>query len=1858
MNNVVDEALVESNEQLLKKIGNSKNANNTKNYINDNDDDENKEYKRKKNTIKSNKLNSLGISKYSNNYSNKKYSVNSKNESDSKINENNENEDSSVIFGFEHSNYHYDEPFIITPDILDDLLKLENDNKIRDSKISKDSKNNEENEKNNEEIDKVDYKESKEIGDMQDTTRFKHLKDYLMPIQQKLINNENEYLKFYGLNPFVNSMMKFRTMFRNKNSEFRINLKSPFSHINKRNFRFNSLNDNHNYTGYNINYMTTPTKENTVTPSHTFNTISNYNLPLKSKTDFINSITINNNNNSSNTNSNPNNTNNKNTTLEHKIKIEFNYKPTLVKKISLVKYFNKLTLDPFISFFYKIIMFSDNSSINIYLLFKTFLLFLKCFDFFLSSLLDKRLKLDYRSNKTDLCDVFIFPDLLNYSDRSKNKYDEDKDIYSYNSNNNKQTDNMTSNLLDRINQMTNDNNLNKEKEKESLLKPSNNKDSPSTIIQNNFILFIYELSKKTKNTISYFESANFTLNLFDILIKIKSVCCSFKQYNETFFPKEIKIETKILEKTNSKKNQVSLFSQKSKDYEDEFVSNLFILYAKYTEYDKINDSNPMITLLNNSPVESNFLSVVFNDILSKYKFTNEKNIKLRSLKEYSNDDINMNNNITNNYNIINIETNSNKDVTLKPTPPIKPNSNHDFNININSNSYNDLVLFYGYYPIFSYENNNIINILIQIFSSKPKQFQELALNYPNFSKLFHNLFLVQLPYLYQIPLFEFLKTHSTQSNSIKIIKLTLNFLKLLVMGQNLANQSLVINSLVFKDTKFLDFLFWMANKIFYVVDFSIQKMYNFGISIPNIKVKRLLHVFSDVNVVLSKLIDKSLGFNMLLMIENEGLDYIGIVESYFNSFSNFTEIYSYTKDDISREKNEIEGKNKKDDDGISVFNNDNNYDDMVYFGNHFDNALYEDNKQIDYDVKGGLYSKPDIKGANFNKTGSNLYRYNAHKMLIDNIKKASLKSAIPGSFSELVNFSEIEENYYSIYNSIAQFLVKLIEQNTANKVVLEKLFKVILPRQLYSVSGHLFKELVKNYVYQGLSEERYLNNNDYSNITDKRNNSTQQTTDKNNIRLLNNSFILQQKDHIRLLLKLRYDRNLVKDPKYLLLTKILTLILRLEERNDQQLYRFLKNVQVLHDSNKKELMELTINDNKSQKLFYIKQNIICFKELTQLKNKLVKTIEISYLPFTNISSDIYLYNRYRKIFHNNYFKINKEFKFRYITEFIKNEVCLDSDEKICFESNSNVSNINIDDSNDDTNDRNIKFYPGKIHTEASHDGLKINIGNMRISSNPYSNHKDFSSTYDNRSISDESNNSIAKVQSNLIPTEENKTKKDEKEEDNVIEIKHTHLHYRNSKAAKSSINIENDDDDNNDISETTASSNMCNSKSIINSNTSIKTKIKKLYFSINPKSLYLEDSDIEEIVENSCYDSCYSKLYYSLECYPSLLENLSYKQYLEKIGFSLDSYLIITSFNDVKYISILFSIIINILLIISVTTVGSPNTNTNVVSSSESGFYFPLKYQIDLVVILHVVFLLYVLLAFIHSIYLNKMSILNMKKNKLYQLAHLRSKDIMIYIKDKLIKTSKTTYFIYWNLTFSVLGLLNPKMQFLYCLLLFILYIEISTMHIVIVSIKLKYKQFLASLLFIFALTLFFSTIAFLFFNDSYLIEDENTNEKINVCENIFSCFTYFIHNGIRGGLGFNFTNKSYNDQGYLIEMILEWLFYFSILLVMLNIINGIIVDTFEEMRVKEAEKYEFKRNCCYICSLNKSEFEINSLSFHNHTSRDHCVGDYYHYLIYLDSLKQDDMTNKDDFIQECLKNNLLDFFPIERSLKLDNNTK
>lgn len=447
--------------------------------------------------------------------------------------------------------------------------------------------------------------------------------------------------------------------------------------------------------------------------------------------------------------------------------------------------------------------------------------------------------------------------------------------------------------------------------------------------------------------------------------------------------------------------------------------------------------------------------------------------------------------------------------------------------------------------------------------------------------------------------------------------------------------------------------------------------------------------------------------------------------------------------------------------------------------------------------------------------------------------------------------------------------------------------------------------------------------------------------------------------------------------------------------------------------------------------------------------------------------------------------------------------------------------------------------------------------------------------------------------------------------------------------------------------------------------------IQNVIYVVHPDSLFIETSDLVKFNEIAPFENFDIKLNYILEYYEQLYSFIQLRKFLASKHSKLLTFLFYLNYDRASDISILISIALNAFIVIISMVVDkkleiktSPNRNQIYHSSSpghsltpfgennsnhQSEANFLLQEYGGIAVKVCSIVHLFVLLLLI----INWMSFRVFKlKNFVY---HNKSISLTTRIKKYMdLLFEKEIFPLVWIFAFGVLALLSDRYKFAYSLQLFAIFSQVPTMQTVIYSVIIRYKQFISATFVIIILMLLYSSLSFFWFRDEYY----NSDIQENYCESYLQCFLHLITNGVRGGAGLGFPIKSIQVKSYYYEFIFEWIFYFSIMLIMLNVINGIIVDTFQALREQNNLKEDIRENVCYICSLNRSKFEIKGVSFNNHVEVEHNVLNYFYYLLKVQQTDEQELNSLDYQVLNNIRTMRTDFFPIKKALSLGNHKK
>lgn len=192
-------------------------------------------------------------------------------------------------------------------------------------------------------------------------------------------------------------------------------------------------------------------------------------------------------------------------------------------------------------------------------------------------------------------------------------------------------------------------------------------------------------------------------------------------------------------------------------------------------------------------------------------------------------------------------------------------------------------------------------------------------------------------------------------------------------------------------------------------------------------------------------------------------------------------------------------------------------------------------------------------------------------------------------------------------------------------------------------------------------------------------------------------------------------------------------------------------------------------------------------------------------------------------------------------------------------------------------------------------------------------------------------------------------------------------------------------------------------------------------------------------------------------------------------------------------------------------------------------------------------------------------------------------------------------------------------------------------------------------LVFIFLLFLatiyFFTLLVFTFFQDSMPSES---------CSSILICFTNLYQLAFKiGGVGYFLDSSSdtvlmYSFGRYALNIffvfILSWIF--------INMKFAFFIDVFSSTREKNVVLQKDIDNICFICGLDRTSLDkiyLDKNGFNKHLE-DHNLVNYFCYLFYLHEKEFDELTGIESYVLSLVKKESLDWFPIQRCIKMEKN--
>jgi len=249
---------------------------------------------------------------------------------------------------------------------------------------------------------------------------------------------------------------------------------------------------------------------------------------------------------------------------------------------------------------------------------------------------------------------------------------------------------------------------------------------------------------------------------------------------------------------------------------------------------------------------------------------------------------------------------------------------------------------------------------------------------------------------------------------------------------------------------------------------------------------------------------------------------------------------------------------------------------------------------------------------------------------------------------------------------------------------------------------------------------------------------------------------------------------------------------------------------------------------------------------------------------------------------------------------------------------------------------------------------------------------------------------------------------------------------------------------------------------------------------------------------------------------------------------------------------------------------------------------------------------------------------------------------------------SSTSFYYMFMMACSVLGVMYHGYTFAFCLL------HITRGNDILSRVLSSVTQNGVSLLYVALLLMIiiyiYALAGFAYYREFY------DREEGNFCYTMVQCFFTSLRLGLLsgGGLGdaFGYNEAvpayAFHTSGMPAGRILfDISFFVLVTIIGLNVVFGIIVDTFSELREEKGKTEEKMQGECFVCGLKSNTFDRFGNGWQHHIKKEHHMWDYLYLIRHFDEKDASEFTFLEQYVAEKIYRDENDFYPFGRSLAM-----
>ena len=148
-------------------------------------------------------------------------------------------------------------------------------------------------------------------------------------------------------------------------------------------------------------------------------------------------------------------------------------------------------------------------------------------------------------------------------------------------------------------------------------------------------------------------------------------------------------------------------------------------------------------------------------------------------------------------------------------------------------------------------------------------------------------------------------------------------------------------------------------------------------------------------------------------------------------------------------------------------------------------------------------------------------------------------------------------------------------------------------------------------------------------------------------------------------------------------------------------------------------------------------------------------------------------------------------------------------------------------------------------------------------------------------------------------------------------------------------------------------------------------------------------------------------------------------------------------------------------------------------------------------------------------------------------------------------------------------------------------------------------------------------------------LEGEESRQEA-ACNTLLACIVTTVNYGLRsgGGIGDVLRQTSQTEALHGWRVLYDMTFFFLMIVINMNLILGIIIDTFADLRKDKQDKDDLRKFSCFICGLQRQVFDSKGLSsFEKHCREEHHLWSYLNFVILLKTKDQTEFTGQESYV-------------------------